>query len=89
MVVVARLGMSAHVHCDHPRELTDLRGREADAVLERAHRVDEIPGHRLRLARLGRGGHLLQNRVRIDEYVPDGQGLEHVRFDSPDAHLDP
>ncbi len=60
--------MRADVDHDHSHELSDLRRRDADAVAEREHGVDEIACDALRLrARLDGLAVAFQVRMRIEE----------------------
>ncbi len=69
-----RIGLRMPPHVDHhnARQLADLRGREADAALERSHRVEQVPPHGLGVRSLRGRRHLLQGPVRIDENFANG-----------------
>ncbi len=71
-VVRVGLRVSPHVDRDHPCELSDLRGGQPDAALERSHRVEQVASDGLGVAGLRGRRHLLQHRVRVDEDFASG-----------------
>ena len=63
VVLCVGLRVGADVDGDHPGQLADLRGGEADAALEGTHRVEEVSRHGDRAVGLRGNRHLLEGRM--------------------------